>query len=281
MNSFFRRSLGIVALALSAALPAHAQDSAWTFVSEPGDYIGQGQTYSFTEVQSQGSSDNRTVSVSVNTADHWWYLNIAAPEGQQLQPGVYEGAVRYPFQSPSQPGLSHYGNGRGCNTLTGRFEILEAKFGQNGYIEKLRFNYEQHCEGMTPALFGEVTINNPPPPPPLTVDITYAERANLNRHTGEVTVYGNVACSRPGSVQINGYVSQRVNRHNIANGNFGLNVTCDANSKPWSATLRSYSTPFGSGSAQLDVTATSIDQTTGAQVKDTEVGVINIVGQRK
>ena len=55
------------------------------------------------------------------------------------------------------------GAGRGCNTLTGRFIILEALYGPGGPVLRFAADYEQHCEGGGPALFGPVRNNSSVP----------------------------------------------------------------------------------------------------------------------
>ena len=105
-------------------------DTSLTMVSEPGDYIGQGQTYSFTLLDGDFSTKvgfSNAVSISFNmpTFGHSWNLSFAAPNGLPLTVGTYEGAVRFPFQGPDEPGLDVSGDGRGCNTLTGSFEVKE------------------------------------------------------------------------------------------------------------------------------------------------------------
>ncbi len=82
---------------------------------------------------------------------------------------------------------------RGCNTLTGRFEVLEAVFGPLGYIERFHATFEEHCEGASPAVFGEVLIVNPPPPP-RTVTLVLDRNGVVKRVTGTATVHG--ACHR-------------------------------------------------------------------------------------
>ena len=131
------------------------------FRSEPGDYIGQGIEQTLTTddgVFTDSNSLNNVVTINFNGST-WWNLSFAAPQGQQLQPGVYEGATRYPFQSPTGPGLDVSGDGRGCNTLTGRFDVLEAVYTGSGQIEQFAADFEQHCEGDAPALFGSVRYN--------------------------------------------------------------------------------------------------------------------------
>jgi hypothetical protein len=131
------------------------------FNSEPGDYIGGGVEQTWTTesgIFTASLNSDKVVSISFTGLD-WWYLDFAGPNGQPLQPGPYENAARYPFQSPTQPGLSVSGNGRGCNTLSGRFDILEAVYTPSGEIERFAADFEQHCEGAEPALFGSIRYN--------------------------------------------------------------------------------------------------------------------------
>lgn len=133
-----------------------------TFVyldSQTGDYIGGGRQYLFTPedggpivAQAGGSG---LVTINAGGFSYRFRSVGTAP----LAVGAYEGATRYPFNSATEPGLSVSGNGRGCNTLTGRFEILEIRFDSQGGIEHFAADFEQHCEGGTPALFGIVRVN--------------------------------------------------------------------------------------------------------------------------
>ncbi|MCW5199987.1 hypothetical protein VU05_04695 [Desulfobulbus sp. F1] len=132
------------------------------FNSEAGDYIGQGLEQTWTE-------DNGTFSVSRNydngisvsyQGSDWWSLDFTAPSNAQLMAGPYENAERFPFQSPTLPGLNVSGSGRGCNTLTGRFNILDVEYDTDGKVLSFAADFEQHCEGMDPALFGSIRYNS-------------------------------------------------------------------------------------------------------------------------
>ena len=84
-------------------VPAHAQSEGTflSFRSQPGDYIGGGQSLTFTPIDStfnaMVSQDNRELAVSVFPPGTFWFLNMVAPAGQQLVPGVYQGATRMPI----------------------------------------------------------------------------------------------------------------------------------------------------------------------------------------
>jgi hypothetical protein len=131
------------------------------FDSQPGDYIGGGVSRTWT--LADGTMTARRIStgveVSFNGGLTYWWLDFVPPAGQGLVVGSYESAARYPFQSPTQPGLSVSGSGRGCNTLTGRFQVLEIEIDADGVVRHFAADFEQHCEGAPPALFGVVRFN--------------------------------------------------------------------------------------------------------------------------
>ena len=152
-----------VLVVLAAAASARAQGTTLLdFTSEPGDFIGQGQQFTFTPADGTITASrnfSNGVSISFNGAE-LWALELVAPGAAALQPGQYEEATRFPFQSPTKPGLSVTGDGRGCNTLTGRFVVLEAVYDAGGAVQQFAADYEQHCEGGAPALYGSVRINS-------------------------------------------------------------------------------------------------------------------------
>ena len=124
-----------------------------------------------------------------------WYLNLAATNGAVLQPGAYEGAERFPFQSAGHPGLDFSGDGRGCNTLTGRFDVLEVVRDAGGNISQLAVNWEQHCEGAQPALFGQIRFNSDVPLSGKPIHITLENPLNAqgcveaaNQNGAQITV---------------------------------------------------------------------------------------------
>lgn len=82
----------------------------------------------------------------------WWDVTFAAPSGSSLAVGVYNDAERNPFQAPGRPGFSVGGDGRGCNTVTGRFQIEE--YSNSGGSLSFTATFEHHCEGGTPAVRG-------------------------------------------------------------------------------------------------------------------------------
>lgn len=282
LGSFKLHAAFLAAALCLFANPAFAQSAALSYVSEPGDWVGQGQSLSFgtADITSQASSDNRLIGVSVNNANHWYTLNLQAPAGQQLAVGVYNGATRYPFNAATEPGLSFTGDGRGCNTLTGTFEILELKFGSSGYIEKLHATWEQHCEGGDPALFGEVSISNPPQNPPLVVTLTVDPNALFDRKSGRVTVTGSLSCSKTiaGNTQLHAELSQALPNGKVAYGAGNAFAQCSPTPRQWSSVLVSNTgSSYRPGAAGVIVNTSVIDPDTGMNVREEVNSVINVV----
>ncbi len=142
-------------------MPSYAGNgTALYFFSEPNDYIGQGEAWlmdakSMYTISGQVSGQTAMFSAIQPNYANWWYLEFASAAGQ-LKQGKYLNAQRWPFQAPGHPGLSASGNGRGCNTLTGEFDVLEVAYNASGAITKLAVNFEQHCEDMKSDLYGQL-----------------------------------------------------------------------------------------------------------------------------
>ncbi|MDQ9091067.1 hypothetical protein RC083_05600 [Pseudoalteromonas haloplanktis] len=137
-----------------------------SFDSPVGDYIGGGRKRSYTEedgsfsfIHSYDQGLSTYIGANFNGED-WWGLDLASPNGESLVIGVYEDATRYPFQSPTKPGLDFSGSGRGCNVSSGKFEILDLVISQSGDIESLAVDFEQSCEKTMPTLKGRFRFNS-------------------------------------------------------------------------------------------------------------------------
>ncbi len=288
MRVLFRSAVLVAMLGLAAAPVAAQQplEASLSFVSDQGDYIGAGQSRSFTldsaSFTSRSGQNGGNFGVTVFPfAGGFWFLDIAAPQGAQLVPGAYKGAVRYPFQTPGEPGLSLVGDGRGCNTLTGRFEVLEATFGPNGFIERFHATFEQHCEGVAAALFGEVQIVNPPPPPPLQISLTIDTPGQVDRQSGKVRLTGMIACTIPANVGVNAVVTQRLNRFLLTTANASLFTPCSSTASPWTLELTPQgNVPFGNGMAQLDLIASGFDSYYGTFVNISRSDAIKLLPSR-
>lgn len=193
-----RKWLSMCALPVLCLLStvSHAQNTTMSIVSEPGDYIGQGQTFTSSAVLVNAPYQNGTVQITAYAAPNRMYSVTFGVSGSlPILPGVYENLSNYGL-----PSIGVSGDGRGC-IGTGRFEILEALFDANGQAQRFRANFEYHCGGMDqPGLFGEISIVGPPPPR-LAIDFNIDEEIGLNRVTGRVVVAGTIRCSLPTTMQ--------------------------------------------------------------------------------
>lgn len=253
---------------LASAAPA--LEGSLSMTSDEGDYIGQGQSWSYDTSAGDTfgvTTTAGTVQGNIQAANgDWWHMWFGAPQGETLATGTYDGATRYSFREPSDPGLDIFGDGRGCNTLSGSFTVTQIAFDDAGAVKSFDADFEQHCEGMTPALRGHVHLVSAPQPPPLTLAFGLASTGRVDRVSGEVTVRGTVTCNKPATVWLSGTLTQRATRFAQATGTFSRQVQCDG-ATAWEATVRSSnSVPFGAGSAQLSVDAYAFDADTSQSV---------------
>jgi hypothetical protein len=125
--------------------------------SDPGDYIGGDQTYTYTQTNAQISVSASDGHLSVGIAgDQNWSGDFQVPSSlSQLEPGDYADLQRYPLHDPVKGGLSWSGEGRGCNTLTGWFAVDKVTY-VNSVLTAVDLRFEQHCENGTPALHGQI-----------------------------------------------------------------------------------------------------------------------------
>jgi Subtilase family/Bacterial pre-peptidase C-terminal domain len=136
--------------------------------SKVGDYIGGGTTRLFTPADgnfaiTRNFDNGVSIAETHPTYAQWWYLDFAAPGDAELTLGVYPNATRFPFQSATAAGLSVTGEGRGCNESVGRFVVRDVVYAQDGTPTTFAADFEQHCEGWAPALYGSIRVNSTVP----------------------------------------------------------------------------------------------------------------------
>jgi hypothetical protein len=128
------------------------------FDGDPNDYIFSGmETITQGNWSAQASTSNVHVHVDpMNQAQGlWWdlYFDSSMLPMPALATQVYMNAERWPFESPNHPGLDVSGDGRGCNTVTGSFQVEDLQY-TNGALTSFTATFEHHCEGGVPALRG-------------------------------------------------------------------------------------------------------------------------------
>ncbi len=80
----------------------------------------------------------------------WWDLTFSTRMiNQPLRTQVYDGAERAAFAPPGNPGLDIGGDGRGCNTIKGRFQIQTLVM-EGTAVKNFTASFEQFCDGRGP-----------------------------------------------------------------------------------------------------------------------------------
>jgi hypothetical protein len=83
-----------------------------------------------------------------------WVLDFSSTHlNLPLATQVYQNAERAPYASPGHPGIEIHGDGRGCDTITGSFQIEELE-SSGSTLTSFTATFEQHCEGGSAALRG-------------------------------------------------------------------------------------------------------------------------------
>lgn len=144
-----------------------------TIQSDPGDFVGQGGSATYTlpgALFSQSLTSGPRVIFVVTSpagmaspAGARWQVVLEAGSGTQLTPGVYDPAPHAPGQPPGSAGLAvegqfSGGSGRGCGSSSGKFTVHEAVYDNTGAILRFHATFEQHCLSAVPALRGEIRI---------------------------------------------------------------------------------------------------------------------------
>lgn len=193
--------------------------------SDPGDYVGGGQSYDITyeDTDGIGAQIYRYVDSNLSLPPYGLYLSIynvspvlftnwafmrfeTSRAGVALRPGVYANAVDQKDQFPGQPGMLIGFQHRGTSNITGQFTIFEIAFSSDySRLLTLVIEFEQHDGGPTaPGLRGRLEYRSdgltiiPEPSTALLVTIGLAGlawrrgegRARSRRYAGERAAIG-------------------------------------------------------------------------------------------
>lgn len=155
-----------------AVLPA--TDKTWLrFDSERDDWLGEGNTYSYTDATSAIyiSSEATRIQVDVIDAERKsWLGGITLPTTLgRIQTGTWVAGVGYPGYDPTIAGMGWSFGNDACETVRGSVTIETARYVGDA-LAALDLSFVQHCDGDPPALRGTVhwrpDLDAPPPPPP-------------------------------------------------------------------------------------------------------------------
>ena len=140
-------------------------------VSDPGDWVGSGKQYEYSQANSviTLSASRGLLQVEIAGDEGWSGQFMSPSTNANLERGMYANLRRYPFNDPATGGLSWYGN-NGCNTLSGWFRVDKVIYDSTALMA-IDLRFEQHCEGATPALHGTIhwrADDSTEPPGPVT-----------------------------------------------------------------------------------------------------------------
>lgn len=151
---------------------ATANETSFTIVGAPGDYVTEGRSFSYTPATATFyvyiDAPYKGVAIDITTGSHdfdgMWFANFASAgqtvlDQTQLLPGFYPNAVRYRSGPNGQNWLS-VTSFNGCDAITGSFRVLLATYDNAGNVVSFWATFTQSCDG-SPAATGEVKINVP------------------------------------------------------------------------------------------------------------------------
>lgn len=161
--------------AVSAAL---ATSGSVYLNAEPGSWVGGGigaeevlWTHGVEGIFSVSRNFDKGISVNFDDGNYWSF-EFAAPtydpttntnDGNDLAVGFYDNSTRFPFNSPTRPGLNFSGNGRGNNTLGGWFNVLDVAYDTDGEVLRFAVDFRQFDESESmagPSTYGSLRINS-------------------------------------------------------------------------------------------------------------------------
>jgi hypothetical protein len=126
--------------------------------SEPGDYIGQGQTYDLSSpgdrISAAGAPDHLDFAAYDSGSGSEYAAGFFAPQGQTLQAGVtYTDDAEY-SATPSDAGMAMSAESRGCNPGLGSFTVDEIAFAPDRTLRAAAIRWTFRCNRGAPAIRG-------------------------------------------------------------------------------------------------------------------------------
>jgi hypothetical protein len=120
---------------------------------EAGDYVYPGSlTITAANYMQTGTLNRLVLSIDASDAGTgFWTVILESPTGSNLAAMSYPSATR--MADATHAGLDVSGQGRGCNTVTGSFNVSQIAV-SSSTVTAIRAAFTQHCEGKAPALNG-------------------------------------------------------------------------------------------------------------------------------
>ena len=132
--------------------------------SDRGDYIGAGETHSYTQANAVIAVNARPSWLSIKiTGDQSWAGDFRPPGLTRLQAGMYAGLSRYDRGDTTKGGIAWFGEGRGCLAIAGSFSLDKIVFSGDS-VKAFDLQFEQHCEQAAAAMHGTIHWRSDDPP---------------------------------------------------------------------------------------------------------------------
>jgi hypothetical protein len=124
--------------------------------SDPGHYVGQGETHSFDDPPEiiHGDGSRRHLEFSAGS----WSITLEPPGSGVLVPGTFV-VNRPPGASGDYGTVSVNAEGRGCSRDSGTFTVQSISFDPWGDVTSVSVTFEHRCEQRPEVLRGAVTYN--------------------------------------------------------------------------------------------------------------------------
>jgi hypothetical protein len=254
---------------IGIASNARAADSpgSLTMQSPPGEYLGQGQNYSYSRPQDQVWANlgfNHSVvfgTVNGLNGDRW-SLQFSAPDNQPLQDGQYLDAQGAPFQQAGHPGISVFSFAT-CQTITGQFDVLDIEY-TNNTLTRADITFEEHCNGAAAALTGEFIYTPPPQLPALSFNVKIHHLGTVDSANNIVKASGTVTCNQYVWTMVSAQLTQGSGA-NASQAFAFTNVSCKpGTATAWTITANPF-TPFKPGPATASAYASGEDGYTSTE----------------
>jgi len=159
-----RTCAAILAALLVSSFPvstARAGDSLLVLRSDPGDWLGQGQTLIFGRGQgafTTFSQPRMGLRGRFAGSGHQWTIEAARGRQLRLARGIH-GLTAESSTGDTIPKLSVHGDGSGCGHSSGYFDVRDIGYDAGGIARRMHVVFEYHCDGAAPALSGELRID--------------------------------------------------------------------------------------------------------------------------
>ena len=125
--------------------------------SDPGDFIGRGQTWSHGPPDNfEVTADRSSVTFKPATPDGgYWNGGFWAPAGEPMRATTY---TDDDTSGSATMGIS--GMGHGCTSSHSTFTVEDIGFDAKGTLRRFRVTFEYHCDHQEPALRGTLDFRS-------------------------------------------------------------------------------------------------------------------------